>query len=139
MSEPRDTADEPVELTNGERKILRSLGHHLEPVVYTGKEGLSPALLASVQAALKAHELIKVKIGQNYPVERNQAGQELAKATGAALVQVIGRTLLLYRPNLELPEARRIALTAGASIRQTERQPEKITRKDKAKARTRKP
>ena len=132
MSEPRDAADEPVELTSGEKKILRGLGHHLEPVAYTGKEGLSLALLASVQAALKAHELIKVKIGQNCPVERNQAGQELGKATGAALVQVIGRTLLLYRPNPELPEARRIALTSGAPIRQTE----KNTRQDKAAART---
>ncbi|MCL2457466.1 MAG: ribosome assembly RNA-binding protein YhbY [Desulfobulbus sp.] len=133
MSEPTDAADEPVELTSREKKILRSLGHHLEPVVYTGKEGMSSALLGSVQAALKAHELIKVKIGQNYPVERNQAGQELAEATGAVLVQLIGRTLLLYRPNPDLPEALRISLTSGASIRQTEQ----ITRK--AAARTRKP
>ena len=133
MSEPTDAADEPVELTSREKKILRSLGHHLEPVVYTGKEGMSSALLGSVQAALKAHELVKVKIGQNYPVERNQAGQELAEATGAVLVQLIGRTLLLYRPNPDLPEALRISLTSGASIRQTEQ----ITRK--AAARTRKP
>ena len=133
MNEPTDAMDEPVELTSREKKILRSLGHHLEPVVYTGKEGLSPTLIGSVQSALKAHELIKVKIGQNCPVERNQAGQKLAEATGAALVQVIGRTLLLFRPNPELPEAHRISLTSGASIRQTE----KISREDKAAVRTR--
>ncbi|WP_310600430.1 ribosome assembly RNA-binding protein YhbY [Desulfobulbus sp.] len=135
MSEQTDTAAEPVELTGREKKILRGLGHSLEPVVYTGKEGLSPALLCSMRAALKAHELIKVKIGQNYPVERNQAGQELAEAAGASLVQAIGRTLLLYRPNPDLPEARRISLTSGASVGQTG----KNTRQGKAATRTKKP
>ena len=86
------------------------MGHHLEPVVYAGKEGLSPALLHSLEAALKAHELIKVKIGQNCPLERNAAGHELASTTGAALVQVIGRMILLYRANPDLPEARRVHL-----------------------------
>ncbi|MDR2550116.1 MAG: YhbY family RNA-binding protein [Desulfobulbus sp.] len=135
MSEQTDTAVKPVELTGREKKILRGLGHSLEPAVYTGKEGLTPALVCSMQAALKAHELIKVKIGQNYPVERNEAGQELAEAAGASLIQAIGRTLLLYRPNPDLPEARRISLTSGASLRQTE----KNMRKGKAATRTKKP
>ncbi|MCL2789267.1 MAG: ribosome assembly RNA-binding protein YhbY [Desulfobulbus sp.] len=116
-----EQADETVILTSQEKKALRSLGHHLEPMVYVGKEGMSPALLNSLQAALTAHELIKIKIGQNCPVERNQAGQELTRRTGAALVQVIGRMLLLYRPNPDLPEARRISLTSGSSIHHSEK------------------
>ncbi|MCL1980251.1 MAG: ribosome assembly RNA-binding protein YhbY [Proteobacteria bacterium] len=135
MSEQAETETEPVELTSHEKKVLRSMGHHLKPVVYIGKEGLSPALLSSMQAALKSHELIKVKIGQTCPVERNQAGQELAEATGANLVQAIGRTLLLYRPNPDLPEAHRVSLSPGAPTRQAE----KIRRKDKATARPRRP
>lgn len=106
--------DEPIELTieltNGQKKALRGLGHHLEPVVYAGKEGISPALLKSLEAALKANEFIKIKIGQNCPLERNLAGQELTRATGAALVQIIGRMILLYRPNPDLPEAKRVRL-----------------------------
>lgn len=108
MNEPN--TEPTIELTGGQKKALRSMGHHLEPVVYTGKEGLSPALLKSLEAALTAHELIKIKIGQNCPLERNQAGQELARITGAALVQIIGRMVLLYRPNPDLPEAKRVHL-----------------------------
>jgi len=108
--------DEPielvVELTSGQKKALRGMGHHLEPVVYVGKEGLSPALLKSTQAALQAHELIKIKLGQNCPIERNRAGEELTKSTGAALVQIIGRMILLYRPNPDLPEGKRITLSS---------------------------
>lgn len=97
-------------LTASQKKKLRSLGHHLEPLAYAGKEGLTLPLQQSVKAALKAHELIKVKLGQNCPVERNQAGEQLAGHCGASLVQVIGRMVLLYRPNPDLPAAKRIAL-----------------------------
>ena len=97
-------------LSSSQKKNLRSLGHHLEPSVYAGKEGLSLPLQQSVRAALKAHELIKVKLGQNCPVERNLAGDQLAALCGASLVQVIGRMVLLYRPNPDLPAAKRIVL-----------------------------
>ncbi len=99
-------------LTNSQKKILRALGHHLEPVVYVGKEGLSPALLASLEAALKAHELIKVKLGQNCPLERNAAGEALTRTTRAVLVQIIGRMILLYRPNLDLSQEKRLSLSS---------------------------
>lgn len=105
-----ETNEEISPLTSSQKKNLRSLGHHLEPVVYAGKEGLSLPLQQSVLAALKAHELIKVKIGQNCPVERNQAGEQLAGLCGASLVQVIGRMVLLYSPNPDLPVAKRIML-----------------------------
>jgi len=97
-------------LTNGQKKALRGMGHHLEPVVYVGKEGFSPALLKSMEQALKAHELIKIKLGQNCPVERNEAGTELARLTGSDLVQLIGRMILLYRQNPDLPEGKRLTV-----------------------------
>ena len=117
MDETKETQELAVELTSEQKKALRGMGHHLDPVVYTGKEGLSPALLKSLEAALKSHELIKIKIGQNCPLERNTAGQELAATAGAALVQVIGRMILLYRPNPDLPEAKKIQLPSSAKQR----------------------
>lgn len=104
-----------IELSSAEKKRLRGLGHHLEPVVYVGKGGMSSALLQSLEAALKAHELIKIKIGENSPMDRHSAGNSLAELTGAALVQVIGRMVLLYRPNLEETNPRRIAPKPGRS------------------------
>lgn len=105
-----ETNEELSPLTASQKKTLRSLGHHLEPTVFAGKEGLSLPLQQSVMAALKAHELIKIKLGQNCPVERNLAGEQLAGLCGASLVQVIGRMVLLYRPNPDLPAAKKIVL-----------------------------
>lgn len=97
-------------LTSSQKKKLRSLGHHLQPVVYVGKEGLTLPLQQSAAAALKVHELIKVKLGQNCPIQRNEAGEQLAGLCRASLVQVIGRMVLLFRPNPDLPAAKRILL-----------------------------
>jgi RNA-binding protein len=107
---PSENQESIVALNSAQKKKLRSLGHHLEPMAYAGKEGLSLPLQQSVIAALKAHELIKVKIGQNCPTERTAAGDQLARLCGAALIQVIGRMVLLYRPNNDLPREKRIVV-----------------------------
>jgi RNA-binding protein len=95
-------------VTGGGIRYLRGLGHHLDAVVQIGKEGITDALVAATNEALRAHELIKVKVGSESPVDRKEAGPELAQKTGATLAQVLGRTLLLYKrhpskPKIELP------------------------------------
>ena len=102
-----ESTEPAIVLNSGQKKSLRGKGHHLDPIVFVGKEGLSPALLKSTETALKTHELIKIKLGQNCPLERNEAARELAQCTKATLVQVIGRIVLLYRPNPDLPIEKR--------------------------------
>jgi RNA-binding protein len=87
---------------------LRALGHHLDPVVQVGKEGVTDAVVAATREQLLAHELIKVRIGTEAPVDRKEAASDLAARTGATLAQVLGRTLLLYKRHprkarIELP------------------------------------
>lgn len=98
------------QINNKQKKQLRALGHHIDPVVYVGREGISPALLRSTQAALLAHELIKVKIGKNAPLKQEDAAASLSELCAAALVQIIGRMIVLYRPNPDLPEAKRVSM-----------------------------
>jgi RNA-binding protein len=93
-----------VALTGKQRRALRALGHHLEPVVALGKEGLTDALIAAVEQALADHELIKLKVGESSPVDRHEAAEALAEETGAEVAQVLGRTLLLFRRNPEDPK-----------------------------------
>lgn len=107
MQEP---SDGKPELTGRQKKILRSMGHHLEPTVYVGREGCSPPLIASLKAALAAHELVKIKLGANCPLERNEAALVLVESTGSSLIQIIGRTILLYRENTDIPRENRIEL-----------------------------
>jgi RNA-binding protein len=90
-------------LSGKQRRALRALGHHLEPVVQVGHAGVTAGVVAALEQALWDHELVKVKVGSEAPAERKALAQALAAATGAKLAQVVGRTLLLYKPNPEEP------------------------------------
>ena len=63
----------------------------------TGHDGITPEVLEKVNAELEVHGLIKVKIGKG-PLPRKKAADQLVVETGAVLVQLLGRTVLLYRP-----------------------------------------
>jgi len=97
-------------LSGKQVRFLRGLGHHLEPAVMVGREGVSGPLLASLEDSLVAHELVKVKIQQNCPNDRFEVGELLSRAAAAAIVQTLGKTILLYRPNKDLPADRAINL-----------------------------
>ncbi|CAK8721025.1 MAG: RNA-binding protein [Candidatus Electronema aureum] len=101
-----------VNLLGKQKRFLRGIGHHLTPVVYLGKEGLSDSIAAATRDALKTRELIKVKIGQNCGTSAEEAATALSVQTGAAVVQLIGRTILLYLPNKKLKSEQRINLPA---------------------------
>ncbi len=85
------------------RKALRAAGHHLSPVVQVGKEGVSEAVLAQLDAQLAAHELVKVRIGTESPEDRFEAAGRLGAAAGAQVAQILGRTVLVYRRHPEKP------------------------------------
>jgi RNA-binding protein len=91
-------------LSGAALRKLRGLGHALDPVVALGKEGLTEAVVRAVDTAIGTHELIKVKIQREAPVDRHEAGIELAARTGSVLAQVLGRTLLLYRKHPKKPK-----------------------------------
>lgn len=82
-------------------RYLRGLGNRLRAVVTVGKSGLSDATVASVEAALEDHELVKVKLLESVDEDRKVLGPALAERTGAELVQILGRTILLYRARPE--------------------------------------
>ncbi len=83
------------------RRELKARAHALDPVVLIGGAGLSPAVLAEIDRALKSHELIKVRVNGNDRPEREAILVEICKQTGAQPVQHIGRILVLFRQNRE--------------------------------------
>jgi RNA-binding protein len=93
-----------MELTGKQRRHLRALGHHLDAVLHVGHEGITDAVARQAGEQLEAHELIKVRIGENAPQDRHQAAELLAARCGAQVAQVLGRTALLYRRRTEKPE-----------------------------------
>jgi len=79
------------------RRELKVRAHALDPVVLIGGAGLSPAVLAEIDCALKSHELIKVRVpGADRP-ERETILAEICRQTGAQPVQHIGKILVLFR------------------------------------------
>ena len=97
-------------LSDNQRRHLRGLAHHLKPVVMVGQDGLNPSVLAEVDAALTAHELIKVKVAAADREERAALVAAIAATAGAELVQSIGHVAALFRRN---PKKPRIALPRG--------------------------
>ena len=84
-------------LSKQEILALRARAHHLNPVVMVGQHGLTEAVIRETETALRAHELIKVRVLGDERDERLLIGDELCAATGAPLVQHIGKLLVLYR------------------------------------------
>jgi RNA-binding protein len=95
-------------LTGKQKRYLRSLAHHLNPIFQVGKSGVTPNMVEDLKAALEANELIKVSILQNCEDDKDTIAEDLSKGTGAELVQLIGKTVVLYkesreRKQIELP------------------------------------
>ena len=88
-------------LSKQEILALRARAHHLNPVVMIGQHGLAEAVIRETETALNAHELIKVRVLGDERDERLLIGEELCAATGAQLVQHIGKLLVLYRERVD--------------------------------------
>ena len=94
------------QLKGSQRKYLRSLAHHLKPVVLVGRNGVSAQLIASVDAALKDHELIKVKFGE-FKEEKKEIAEEIATVSKSQVIGIIGNIAIFYRQHPQ-PEKRKI-------------------------------
>lgn len=94
---------EGATLKGKERRYLRGLGVALKPTVVVGKEGLSEAVLAAVESEIETRELVKVRLLDTVETPRKEFARELAERAGVELIQVLGRTVLLYRRNAEQP------------------------------------
>ena len=80
---------------------LKARAHHLNPVVMVGQKGLTESVIAETDTALRAHELIKIRVLGDDRAEREERGNALCAATDAQLVQHIGKLLVLYRERTE--------------------------------------
>jgi len=106
-----DKKIQPVkELTIKQKKYLKGLAHPLSPIVKIGKEGLTEGVLATIETELLHHELIKVKIGSNSEVNKTEAADLIPGQTTSSLVQLIGKTIILYKPNPKKQKDKRIIL-----------------------------
>ena len=95
-------------LTGKQKRFLRSEAHHLTPIFQVGKGGVNEHLIRQIGEALEVRELIKVSILDTCGEDKNEVAETIADGSEAELVQLIGRTVVLYKESkeqkkLELP------------------------------------
>ena len=90
-------------LNSKQRAKLRSMANSLETILQIGKGGMSENTVKQVEDALKARELIKIRVLENSIYSAKEAANEIAQATGCDVVQVVGTRITLYKQNPEEP------------------------------------
>jgi RNA-binding protein len=91
-------------LTTKQRAHLKALAHALKPILQIGREGITDRTARALESAFETRELLKVKVLDASPLDASESAELLAeRVAGVRVVQVIGKTLVLYRPDPERP------------------------------------
>lgn len=90
--------------TSKQRAYLKSLAQNLEPIFRIGKSSLTPDFTEAIREAFNTHELIKVSVLNNCMDDPAEIGQMLADRSGSEVVQVIGKRIVLYKPDSKNPK-----------------------------------
>ena len=87
-------------ITSKQRAYLRSQANALTAIMQIGKGGISENLSKTISDALEARELIKMRVLENSGEAVRDVAEQLAAATNAEVVAVIGKCLILYRESV---------------------------------------
>ena len=88
-------------LTNTQKKQLKALANTLEIKYQIGKNGITPTLIESLDKGLEAHELIKVSVLKTLDLPIMEIALDLSSQLHAEVVQVLGRSIVLFKINKE--------------------------------------
>ena len=91
-------------MTGRQKRHLRALAHPLKPIVNLGKQGLSSETKREIESQLLDHELIKCKVLDSCPLSKKECAEEISTMTEIEVVQIIGKTLILFSPHPEDPK-----------------------------------
>ena len=95
-------------LTGKQKQFLRALANSRRPLFQVGKDGVTANVINTVSDSLEAHELIKISILKTCGEDVREVALDLSAGTRSQIVQIIGRTVILYRESrdkkrIELP------------------------------------
>lgn len=91
-------------MTSKQRAYLKSLAQTMEVIAHIGKDSLTPQVVSSIDEALNARELIKVGVLKNCADDPKVLAQIISERTHASVVQVIGKKIVLYKPDKKAPK-----------------------------------
>ncbi len=91
-------------MTSKQRAYLKSLASVIDPILQIGKSSLTPEYIEAVREAFNTRELIKINVLKNCLDDPKEMAQIIADRSGAEVVQVIGRKIVLYKPDKDKPK-----------------------------------
>ncbi len=91
-------------MTSKQRAYLKSLASVIDPILQIGKSSLTPEYIEAVREAFNTRELIKINVLKNCLDDPREMAQIIADRSGAEVVQVIGRKIVLYKPDKDKPK-----------------------------------
>lgn len=93
-----------MELTSKQRACLKSLANSLDPIFQVGKSSLTPEFTESIGDAFNTRELLKIAVLKNCADDPREIAQAVAERTHSQVVQVIGKKIILYKPDKKNPK-----------------------------------
>ncbi len=103
-------ASDSNQLTAAARRHLRKLGRACRPGLHAGKADVSDGFIQKLDELLSQHELVKIKALDAAASSPDELAERMGSATGSTVVTIVGRTVLLYRPNPNLAKDKRVRL-----------------------------
>ncbi len=78
---------------------LKAEASKLSPIINIGKNGVTDSVVEELKKHIKANRLVKVKVLKSAESEKDLKGiaEELAESSHSTLIEVRGRTVVLYR------------------------------------------
>lgn len=91
-------------MTSKQRAYLMSLASTLNPIFQIGKSSLTPELTEAIGEAFNNRELIKIAVLKNCFDDPREIADMVAGRTQSQVVQVIGKKIVLYKPDKDKPK-----------------------------------
>ena len=92
-----------MKLTSKQRAYLKGLAGTVHSVYQIGKASLSPEVTKAIEEAFHTRELVKITVLKNCMADPREIAAALAERTKSTVVQVIGKKIVLYKPDKEKP------------------------------------
>lgn len=84
-------------MNSKQRAYLKGLANDINPSFQVGKSSLTPDIVKAIDDVLEKRELVKIAVFKNCPDDTAEVAEMLSERTRSAVVQVIGKKIILYR------------------------------------------
>ena len=93
-----------MKLTSKQRAHLKGLAMNIDPIFQVGKSSITPEYVEAIREAFNTRELIKISVLKNCLDDPKEIAQVVAERTSSTVVQVIGKKIVLYKPDKDKPK-----------------------------------